>query len=248
LGEAVNSGQLELHYQPRMSFVDSKASGFEALVRWRHPQLGLLLPSQFIPLAELSDVIRPLTIWVIDEALTQLARWHAKGRLVFIAVNISARHLMDDSFPDQVKRLLDKHRIDPALLELEITESAIIAEPERANQTLMRIHAMGVRISIDDFGTGYSSLSHLKRLPLNALKIDVSFVTHMLTNEQDAVIVESTIGLAHNLGLSVVAEGIEDAETQKRLRALGCDEGQGYFIAHPMDSVAASTWLAQQAI
>ena len=248
LGEAVNSGQLELHYQPRMSFVDGKASGFEALVRWRHPQLGLLSPGQFIPLAELSDVIRPLTIWVINEALTQLARWHANGRQVFIAVNISARLLMDDSFPDQVKRLLDKHRIDPALLELEITESAIIAEPERANQTLIRIHAMGVRISIDDFGTGYSSLSHLKRLPLNALKIDVSFVTHMLTNEQDAVIVESTIGLAHNLGLSVVAEGIEDAETQTRLRALGCDEGQGYFIARPMDNIAASAWLEQQVI
>lgn len=246
LGDAVRGNELELHYQPRISFAQGKRTGFEALVRWRHPQLGLLPPGQFIPLAELSDVIKPLTMWVIEEALAQIGRWHQRGWDVFVSVNASARHLMDDSFPLELKRLLDKHRIDPAQLELEITESAIIVDPARATQILKRVHEMGVRISIDDFGTGFSSLSNLQRLPIHALKIDVSFVTHMLMNEQDAVIVESTINLAHNLGLSVVAEGIEDAATHMRLRALGCDEGQGYFIARPMDKDAASAWLERQ--
>ena len=246
LGDAVRGGELELHYQPRLNLAHLTTSGFEALVRWRHPQLGLLPPSQFIPLAELSDVIRPLTMWVIDCALTQLAGWHRAGRMVFMAINISARHLMDDSFPGQLRTLLEQHRINPALLELELTESAIMTDPERATKILRRIHDMGVHIAIDDFGTGYSSLSHLKRLPLNALKIDVSFVRHMLTNQQDAVIVESTIGLAHNLGLTVVAEGVEDAAILARLKALGCNEGQGYFIARPMDGDAATAWLETQ--
>jgi diguanylate cyclase (GGDEF)-like protein/PAS domain S-box-containing protein len=244
LGAAVRSGQLEVHYQPRMNMLTNGPSGFEALVRWRHPELGLLAPSQFIPLAELSDVIRPLTYWVLDEALGRLRAWSHTGRALRMAVNLSARLLMDEACPEQVQRLLEKHGIDPQLLELEITESAIIADPERASHMLKRIHEMGVTISIDDFGTGYSSLSHLKRLPLNALKIDVSFVTHMLTNEQDAVIVESTIALAHNLGLSVVAEGIEDAATDARLRALGCDEGQGYLYARPMPVADTTAWLA----
>lgn len=150
---------------------------------------------------------------------------------------------MDDACPEQVQRLLEKHAIDPARLELEITESALIADPERAAHTLKRIHHMGVQISIDDFGTGFSSLSHLKRLPLNALKIDVSFVTHMLQNEQDAAIVTSIIALAHSLGLTVVAEGIEDEATRLRLDELGCDEGQGYMLGRPMAKEAATAWL-----
>ncbi len=243
LGAAVRDGQLSLQYQPRINMQTGRVSGFEALVRWRHPRLGTLPPSQFIPLAEVTDAIRPLTLWVLDEALAQLVRWLAAGHDVTVAVNLSARQLSDESCSHQVRRLVEKHRVDPRNLELEITESALIADPERANQTLRQIHDMGVKLSIDDFGTGYYSLSHLKRLPLHALKIDVSFVTHMLANEQDAVIVESTIGLAHNLGLSVVAEGIEDAKTMGRLRALGCDEGQGYYFARPMDVTAADEWL-----
>ncbi len=243
LGEAIRAGQLMLQYQPRMNLVTTTAAGFEALVRWQHPKLGLLSPGQFIPLAELSDVIRPLTMWVLDHALMQLAQWHTQGRKVFVAVNISARHLMDDSFPTQLQKLMAQHHINPQFLELELTESAIIADPERATQTLKRIHEMGVKIAIDDFGTGYSSLSHLRKLSVNALKIDVSFVTNMLANEQDATIVESIIGLGHNLGLSVVAEGIEDEATLARLRSLGCDEGQGYFISRPMNGDAATAWL-----
>ena len=243
LRSAIAGGQLELHYQPRINLARGKPSGFEALVRWQHPQLGLLPPAQFIPLAELSDVIRPLTLWVLDEALAQLAAWTAGSPSLQMAVNLSARHLMDDACPDQVRHLLDKHAIDPARLELEITESAIIADPERATHTLKRIHDMGVHISIDDFGTGFSSLSHLKRLPLNALKIDISFVTHMLQNDKDAAIVTSIIALAHSLGLSVVAEGIEDEATRLRLEELGCDEGQGYLLGRPMTKDAAAEWL-----
>jgi diguanylate cyclase (GGDEF)-like protein/PAS domain S-box-containing protein len=247
LGDAVRAGQLELNYQPQMDLRTGEASGFEALVRWRHPVRGMVSPGEFIPLAELTDVIRPLTLWVLDEALRQLADWSRQGRNVTIAVNLSARHLMDDSCPHQVRRLLEKHGVDPALLELEITESAIITDPTRATATLKHIHDMGVKIAIDDFGTGYSSLSHLRRMPLHALKIDVSFVTHMLQNEQDAVIVESTIGLAHNLGLTVVAEGIEDEATLARLRELGCEQGQGYYISRPMNGAAASDWLQARA-
>ncbi len=247
LGDAVRAGQLEVNYQPRLTLASGITSGFEALVRWRHPVRGLVPPGEFIPLAEMTDVIRPLTLAVLDESLRQVAEWSRQERRVTVAVNLSARHLMDESCPHQVRRLLEKHGVHPALLELEITESAIIVDPARAIATLKHIHDMGVKIAIDDFGTGYSSLSHLRRMPLHALKIDVSFVTHMLQNEQDAVIVESTIGLAHNLGLTVVAEGIEDEPTLKRLRELGCEEGQGYFIARPMNAAAASDWLQAQA-
>lgn len=243
LGEAVRGGQLELHYQPRMNLKSGAPSGFEALVRWRHPTRGLIPPGQFVPLAELTDVIRPLTLWVLDAALAQVAIWNRAGHDVTVSVNLSARHLIDESCPHQVRRLLEKHAVSPERLELEITESALIVDPERATATLRHVHDMGVKISVDDFGTGYSSLSHLRRLPLHALKIDVSFVTHMLTNEADAVIVESTIGLAHNLGLTVVAEGIEDHETLKRLSELGCDEGQGYVIAKPLPESQATAWL-----
>jgi diguanylate cyclase (GGDEF)-like protein/PAS domain S-box-containing protein len=243
LGAAVRNGQLRLQFQPRVDLQKGVVCGFEALVRWRHPRLGVIPPSEFIPLAEVTDAIRPLTLWVLDQSLAQLLRWNQAGRAVSVAVNLSARQLSDDACSHQVRRLLEKHRVDPTLLELEITESALISDPERATLTLQQIHDMGVKLSIDDFGTGYSSLSHLRRLPLHALKIDVSFVTQMLASEQDAVIVESTIGLAHNLGLSVVAEGIEDAKTRDRLRELGCDEGQGYFFSKPIDADVADRWL-----
>ncbi|NJR72332.1 MAG: EAL domain-containing protein [Gammaproteobacteria bacterium] len=161
-----------------------RAAGFEALVRWQHPKLGLLAPSKFIPLAELSDVIRPLTYYVIDHALGQLTKWRNFGESIFISVNLSARNLLDDECATTIKKLIHQHGANAKQLELEITESVIIADPQKASKTLNDLHAMGVRISIDDFGTGFSSLSHLKRLPLHALKIDVSFVTNMLQNEQ----------------------------------------------------------------
>ena len=243
IGDAVRGGQLELHYQPKVNLQHGVPTGFEALVRWRHPQLGLLSPARFIPLAEVSDAIRPLTLWVLDRALTQLSQWRRDGFLLRMAVNLSARHLIDDACPDQIRCLLEKHDVPASQLEMEITESALIADPDRATQVLRRIHDMGVYLSIDDFGTGYSSLSHLMRLPINALKIDLSFVLHMLGNQKSAAIVESTINLAHNLGLSVVAEGIENEETQSALRLLGCDDGQGFAIGRPMSGEDATAWL-----
>jgi EAL domain-containing protein (putative c-di-GMP-specific phosphodiesterase class I) len=243
LGSAFRRGEMVLHYQPRVSLAQRRLRGFEALVRWNHPRLGRLSPSQFIPLAELSDVIRPLTLWILEESLRQQREWAGAGRNTHLAVNFSARHLLDDSCPEQIAELLSRAGAEPGSLELEITESALIADPDHAMVTLGRIRALGVQIAVDDYGTGYSSLSHLRRLPLHALKIDVSFVRSMLENAQDRVIVESTVGLAHNLGLSVVAEGIEDEPTLAALRAMGCDEGQGYHIAAPMEAAEAARWM-----
>jgi len=243
LGSAVRANQFVLNYQPRLTMKDQRVAGFEALVRWQHPELGLLPPGQFIPLAELSDAIRPLTLWIFDAALAQQAEWRRTGHHTLVAINLSPRLLMDRSCPDQIEALLHKHGADPTLVECEVTESSLIVDPGRVGENLQRLHEMGLKIAIDDFGTGYSSLSHLKRLPLHALKIDVSFVTHMNQNEQDAAIVSSTIGLAHNLGLEVVAEGIEDEATLLRLKEMGCDEGQGYWIGRPVPAAEAARWL-----
>ncbi|MBL8520687.1 MAG: EAL domain-containing protein [Betaproteobacteria bacterium] len=245
LSGAIRAHQFEVYYQPRVHLASGVPCGFEALVRWNHPEMGLLSPDKFIHLAELSDNIRPLTLSILDDALAQLARWRAAGYAVDVSVNLSARHLSDPHCAESIAAGLKRHALEPSALELEITESALIADPERATITLQEIFAEGVRIAIDDFGTGYSSLSHLKRLPLHALKIDVSFVRHMLDSEQDAVIVESIVGLAHNLGYNVVAEGIEDRATLSRLTAIGCDEGQGYYFGRPMRAVDATRWLAE---
>ncbi len=242
---AIRAHQFEVYFQPRVHLGSGVPYGFEALVRWNHPELGLLSPDKFIHLAELSDNIRPLTLSILDDALAQLARWRAAGHAVDISVNLSARHLSDPNCAATIAECVKRHALEPAALELEITESALIADPERATITLQEIFAEGIRIAIDDFGTGYSSLSHLKRLPLHALKIDVSFVRHMLESEQDAVIVESIVGLAHNLGYNVVAEGIEDQATLERLTSMRCDEGQGYYFGRPMRAVDATRWLAE---
>ena len=241
LREAVRQGQIVAHYQPRVTLSDGRVAGFEALARWEHPRHGLMPPSRFIPLAELSDVIRPLTLSMLDQALAAQREW-ARDRV--FSVNISGRHLLDEHCPDQVHEALAKRHSDPAGLELEITESALISDPERARHVLERLATMGVHISVDDFGTGYSSLSHLKRLPLHALKIDSSFVKPMLGSAADGAIVASTVALSRNLGLHVVAEGIEDAATFAALRQMGCDEGQGYHIARPLPGAQARSFLA----
>ena len=244
LGGAVRGGELRLAYQPRVSIADGRVRGVEALVRWQHPRHGLLSPARFVPLAELSDAVRALTLWVLDEALAQQARWKSQGLALPVSVNFSARHLMDEACADHIERSLAAHAADPSGLEIEITESALIADPERAAATLERIRALGVRIAVDDFGTGYSSLAHLRRLPLHTLKIDVSFVRHMRANPADRAIVASTIHLAHDLGFAAVAEGIEDRETLAALAELGCDEGQGYHLAEPMPAAALDAWFA----
>ncbi|WJW76270.1 EAL domain-containing protein [Thiohalobacter sp. IOR34] len=242
LGNAVRSDQLCLYFQPQVGLDPRRPVGFEALVRWQHPRRGLLLPGDFIPLAEISEHIGPLTLWVIDHALAQWRLWHEQGMDCSIAVNLSPRNLMDERCPANIRRLLERHGVDPHCLELEITESAIIADPDRALLVLNEIHALGVRLAIDDFGTGYSSLSYLKKLPIDSLKIDLSFVRNMLDDDQDAVIVNSTVNLAHNLGLQVVAEGVEDRETLDVLAAIRCDQVQGFHIGRPMPAEAALAW------
>jgi diguanylate cyclase (GGDEF)-like protein/PAS domain S-box-containing protein len=246
LGRAIRAGELDIHFQPKINLAEGSLAGFEALVRWNHPERGLLMPAEFIPFAEIGELIVPLTYQVIEKAIRQLKRWNDEGIRTTIACNLSTRLLMDEDLSYHIEAFLAGYGVEPSSLELEITETALISEPERAKEILNRISSMGVRLSIDDFGTGYSSLALLKSLPLNALKIDLLFVSQMLKSEQDAIIVSSTINLAHNLGLKVVAEGVECCETLEKLREIGCDQAQGFFIGRPMSSEAAGEWMARQ--
>jgi diguanylate cyclase (GGDEF)-like protein/PAS domain S-box-containing protein len=243
LGNAVRENQLCLHYQPQFDLRRQQVTGFEALVRWQHPQLGLLYPDRFIPFAEVSDVIHPLTLSVLQQALEQQRQWKAGGHGFMVSVNLSARNLIDDRFVNLLQGLLQQYDTQPGELELEVTESALMQDPEGAAGRLERIVALGVTLSIDDFGTGYSSLAYLRRLPIHELKIDRLFVKDMLANEQDASIVRSTIGLAHNLNLQVVAEGVESAEIQSLLEQMGCDLIQGYHLSRPKAWDEISDWL-----
>jgi EAL domain-containing protein (putative c-di-GMP-specific phosphodiesterase class I) len=243
LRQAISGDQLVLHYQPKIDMQTGYISGVEALVRWRHPLQGLLFPDTFIPVAEQIGVIESLTRWVLNAALEQSARWLEQGRDISVSVNLSALSLHNHEIGDTVEALLKTWQVPANRLVLEITESAIISHLARASETLGRLHALGVRISIDDFGTGYTSLAYLRRLPVNELKIDKSFVMNMMRVNDDAVIVRTIIELAHNLGLQVVAEGVEDAETWHALRQLGCNIAQGYHMSRPIDPAALETWF-----
>lgn len=229
-----DEAQLCLHYQPKYDLRQRRIVGFEALVRWQHPRRGLLHPGSFLPLIELTDAIHGLTQRVLAMALHQQRLWRDQGLDYSIAVNLSARNLLSRSCTSRLEQLLSCYRAEPDSLELEITETALMQDPGGAAVLLKRIAALGVRLSIDDFGTGYSSLSYLRSLPIDALKIDRSFVTDMVRDEQSAVIVRSTIGLAHSLNLQVVAEGVEDATTLAMLEDMGCDQVQGYYIGRPV--------------
>jgi diguanylate cyclase (GGDEF)-like protein/PAS domain S-box-containing protein len=234
LNEAIRGSGLELHYQPRRDLRSDRVVGFEALLRWRHPRQGLLAPEAFLAQAELSETIHPLTDRVLEIAVAQLAAWRDRGLEHAISVNLSVRNLIDDRCLQTLERLVADAGVDPSRLELEITETALMHDPEQVAARLDRIAALGVRISVDDYGTGYSSLGYLHRLPIHALKIDRLFVTDMRQGEHDAIIVRSTIALAHSLGLVVVAEGVEDAETEALLRTMGCDQVQGFWLAPPL--------------
>jgi diguanylate cyclase len=245
LHRAVDEDQLFLVYQPKVNLETGAITGVEALARWQHPKTGLIAPDEFIALAERSGFIKTLTMWGVEAAAIQSRAWNTEGIPVRISVNLSARTLHDGSFPDRLKALLAMHGIAPERLELEITESVIMVDPARALEILTRLNRMGITLSIDDFGTGYSSLSYLKKLPVNAVKIDKSFVLHMTEDQNDAQIVRSTIDLAHNLGLKVIAEGVETREVWERLRALGCDEAQGYYISRPLPAPELTQWLTE---
>ena len=245
LRTAVDGGQLRLFLQPKIALATGAVVGAEALVRWEHPQRGLLPPMRFIPFAERTGFIRMLTGWMIERCAHVLQQLHAAGKPLKLSVNLSTRDLLDQELSVKLQRLIEVEHIDPATLCLEITESAIMDDPPRALQTLERLHQMGFKLAIDDFGTSYSSLAYLKRLPVDELKIDQSFVLNMERDLDDAKIVRSTVDLAHNLGLSVVAEGVETAKAWKLLQALGCDEAQGYFVAKPMPEALFANWVSE---
>jgi diguanylate cyclase (GGDEF)-like protein len=244
LRRAIEDGQFVLHYQPIADMQNGSIGGVEALVRWQHPRHGLMMPDEFIPLAEHTGLIKPLTMYVLNQALRQCRTWHQAGLELSVAVNLSVRSLQDEDFPDEVAQLLQDHQVDPSWREIEITESAIVVDPIRALGVLGRLGVMGVGLSLDDFGTGYSSLAYLKRLPVSEIKIDKSFIINMALDDNDAVIVRSTIELARNLGLQVVAEGVETEEMWSLLSALGCDLAQGYYLSRPIPAEDLTSWLA----
>jgi diguanylate cyclase (GGDEF)-like protein len=244
LRKAVDNDELTLAYQPKVALRGAGGEHYaEALVRWRHPTRGLVAPMEFIPFAEQTGYIRAITQWVLAHAIAQCAEWRFDGLPMNVSINLSTRDLMDPTLPDRFAALLQRHRCAAQWIALEITESAILDDPAHAIKNLERLHALGCKLAIDDSGTGYSSLAYLRRLPVHELKIDKSFVIGMAADASDALIVRSTIDLAHNLGLSVVAEGVEDDATLDRLRAMGCDMVQGYLLSRPMGVAETAVWM-----
>ncbi|GIF13709.1 putative bifunctional diguanylate cyclase/phosphodiesterase [Actinoplanes teichomyceticus] len=235
--------QLTLHYQPKIDLAGGRVTGVEALIRWQHPRLGRVAPDAFIPMAESTSLIRPLTAHVLDLAVRQAKAWADQGTPIPVAVNLSTRCLLDAGFADQVFDLLHRVGLPVSLLKLEITESMVMTDPDRALAVLRTLRSAGVSLSIDDFGTGHSSMTYLQRFPVDELKIDKSFVQAMANSHGDAVLVRTAITLGHNLGLSVVAEGVEDDAAVAALRALGCDVAQGYHYARPMPAEEFDRWL-----
>ncbi|MEO8342206.1 MAG: EAL domain-containing protein [Gallionella sp.] len=244
LRDAIEQGQLLLHFQPKLELKTGRILGTEALVRWQHPRLGLVAPDKFIITAEQTGLIRPLTRWVLATALTQCQRAYPAGAQLRVSVNLSARSLHDVHLPKMIEEVLRASGAQANQLMLEVTESAIVLDPKHAEENLVALSAMGVGLSIDDFGTGYTSLSSIKRLPVNEIKIDKSFVTNMLTDKKDAMIARTVIELGHNFGLTVVAEGVETQEVLDALIALGCDEIQGDFISKPQAHEPLKIWLS----
>ncbi len=243
LRQAVEQEQLLLYYQPKADIASRIVSQVEALIRWRHPQQGLIPPDRFIPVAEQTGLIRSISRWALNEGIRQCRIWQQNGVELHVAVNLSMRDLQDAQIPRIIAGLLESWSVSPTSLEVEITETAIAADMESTLKTLSELRTMGVSIAIDDFGTGYSSLALLRRLPLNTLKIDKSFVQGLTTDENDAAIVRATIELGHNLGLKIVAEGVEDQATWDALAALGCDIVQGYLLSRPIPPTDLAHWL-----
>jgi diguanylate cyclase len=246
LRRGIDSNELFLVYQPKIKLSSNELIGVEALVRWQHPDRGIVPPNEFIPLAEHTGLIGPLTTCVLNTALAQVKVWADSGHQIPVAVNISARNLSDDGFASKVKGLLERHGVPAGLLEIEVTESAVMLEPERAAQILNELHALGIRIAIDDFGAGYTSLAQLKNLPVSELKIDKSFVLSMHNNSDDALIVKSMIDLGHSLNMRVVAEGIETSQAVNTLTDFECDIGQGFHLGRPVLPAALMHWYQQR--
>lgn len=245
LKSAIQGHQLALYLQPKINIQTKQGYAAEALVRWIHPEKGFIFPDQFIPFAEQTGLIQGITLWMIEEACRVHAALKNEGIALTIAVNISTRDLISADFPEKIAHIFKQQNVNYDAISLEITESSIMDDPVRAEATLQRLSQMGLKIAIDDFGTGYSSLGYLKRLPVQELKIDKSFVMNMANNENDTIIVRSTVDLGHNLNLKVVAEGIENLEVWDLLAKMGCDYGQGYFMGKPMPEKDFKDWLVR---
>lgn len=242
LHEALQKGGLSLHYQGLIDLQSGAVIGAEALARWIDPVSGPIAPSEFIPIAEKSGLIKPFTLWVMREAFGQLARWRAEGLDLFVSINLSSRSILDNQLVDDLCSLLKEFNLPAEYVVLELTEASFADSPETALQTILSLHKLGFRQSIDDFGTGYSSLSYLKNLKIDELKIDQSFIRSMATDASSRAIVQSTVQLAHNLNLKVVAEGIENAKTEQQLKEMGCDIAQGYYYCKPMPADVFNQW------
>jgi diguanylate cyclase (GGDEF)-like protein len=243
LERALAGGEFVVHYQPKVIVHSGAVTGVEALVRWQHPERGLLPPDAFVPIAERNGLIRGLTLHVVRTGLAQQSRWLAEGIDVQLAVNLSAANLLDADLPRDIAALIEEMRIPPSRLKLEITESYLVTDPTLIGGNIEQLCGHGVGLALDDFGTGYSSLTHLRRLPIDEIKIDRSFIQDLDSDSDDAAIVQSTIDLAHSLNLTVVAEGVETAATWNRLRDFGCDQAQGYYLARPMPAQLLTGWL-----
>jgi diguanylate cyclase (GGDEF)-like protein len=247
LREAIAHRRIELRYQPTAELATGRIRGVEALARWEHPRLGLVGPAEFVPIAQQTGLISALTTLVLERAVEQLRQWQDEGLELSVSVNLCARSFLDTHLPEDVARLLERAGVDARRLELELTERMLQADPERAAATLERLSDVGVSLAIDDFGTGYTSLANLKRLPVDVIKVDKSFVRDMATEPADAAIVRSTVDLAHNLGLRVVAEGVESEGAWRALADLGCDLAQGYLLARPLTADGVARFLATHA-
>jgi diguanylate cyclase (GGDEF)-like protein len=245
LREAAQSGQLRLVYQPKLSLHTSNVSSVEALIRWTHPRKGNIPPPQFIPFAEHTGYIKVLTDWVLTEAIRQCAEWLSNSVKLQVAVNVCARDVLSGDLPDRIAVLLADHRVPAGLLCLEITESGLMEEPEQLQKVLDRLSAMGLQLAIDDYGAGYSCLSDLRNLPVQELKIDTSLIRSLVADADMPLIVRSTIDLGHNLGMKVVAEGVEDDDGWQLLKLLGCDHAQGYFMSPPLEAGALLPWMRE---
>ena len=248
LRRAIEHDELVLHYQPTVSLRSGELTGVEALVRWQHPARGLLGPDEFVPLAERTGAVADLTRWVVDRALAQHRAWRDAGLEVPVAVNLAAANIVDVTLPGAIAALLERHGVAGDRLACEISEHTVMADPVRAADVLDGLRALGVRLSLDDFGTGHSSLAYLKDLPVSELKIDRKFVNNMTEDGDDAFIVRSTIDLARNLGLAVVAEGVESAEIMRGLADLRCDTAQGFHVSRPLPAAELGGWLSGQAV
>lgn len=246
LREAIEQDQLVLYYQPKIDLTPSRTYAVEALVRWVHPKRGFVPPNLFIPFSEHTGYIKEITRWVLNEGVKQCATWQRAGLDVNISINISARDLMSNDLPTYFASLLNQHGCRPERICLEITESAVLDDPQRALENLKKLESTGCKMALDDYGTGYSSLSYLKRMPVGELKIDQSFIRNMVNDPNDTLIVRSTIELAHNLGLKVVAEGVENAAILNQLCLLGCDQAQGYLFSKPVSAADFETWIHTQ--